>query len=383
VIRPIHDPLFPAFLTAVAILLPRELAAAEPGVVKAEFVYETAPFPQCHASTIEETRSGLVAAWFGGTREKNPDVGIWVARHRAGKWTKPVEFANGKRGDKRYPCWNPVLFRPKAGPLAAGGPAHPSGAGPLAAGGPAHPSGAGPLMLFYKVGPSPSTWWGEVTTSTDDGKSWSKSRRLPKGFLGPVKNKPIQLADGTILSGSSTEHAGWRVHFERSTDGGKTWTLIGPINDGKRFGVIQPTILRHGKRLQALFRSRQRKIVESWSGDGGKTWSKLKATSLPNPNSGIDAVTLKDGRNLLVYNHTTRGRGTLNVAVSQDGKTWKAAVRLENERGEFSYPAVIQTSDGLVHITYTWQRRRVKHVVLDPRKLKLRDMPNGEWPATN
>ena len=355
VIGRIPNPTFLAILIAGGILLPLELAAAEPGVVKTEFVYETAPFPQCHASTIEETRGGLVAAWFGGTREKHPDVGIWFARQRGGKWTTPVEVANGKRGDKRYPCWNPVLFHPKTGPL----------------------------MLFYKVGPSPSTWWGEVLTSTDDGKTWSKSRRLPKGILGPVKNKPIQFAEGTLLSGSSTEHAGWRVHFERSTDGGKTWTLVGPINDGKRFGVIQPTILRHGKRLQALFRSRQRKIVESWSDDGGKTWSELKATSLPNPNSGIDAVTLKDGRHLLVYNHTTRGRGTLNVAVSKDGKTWKAAVRLENERGEFSYPAVIQTSDGNVHITYTWQRRRVKHVVLDRRKLKLRDMPNGEWPATN
>jgi predicted neuraminidase len=345
--------------------------AAEPGVVQSEFVFETAPFPQCHASTIEETKHGLVAAWFGGKYEKHREVGIWVARLRNGKWTKPLEVANGSQPDgKRYPCWNPVLFQPKTGPLVTGGPAH--------------PSRTGPLMLFYKVGPSPSTWWGMRMTSTDGGKTWSKSQRLPKGILGPIKNKPIQLADGTILSGSSTEHRGWRVHFERSTDGGKTWTLVGPINDGKKFGVIQPTILRHGKRLQALFRSRQRKIVESWSDDGGKTWTELKATALPNNNSGIDGVTLKVGRHLLVYNHTTRGRGTLNVAVSKDGKTWQAAARLENEPGqEFSYPAVIQTSDGKVHITYTWKRRRVKHVVLDPAKLKPRAMSGGEWPATN
>lgn len=367
-----HNPQPPAFLVliiAVAVLLPLELTAAEPGVVRREFIFKTAPFPQCHASTIEETKHGLVAAWFGGKYEKHREVGIWVSRLRNGKWTKPVEVANGKQpAGKQYPCWNPVLFQPKTGPLVAGGPAH--------------PSRAGPLMLFYKVGPSPSKWWGMRMTSTDGGKTWSNSQRLPRGILGPIKDKPIQLADGTILAGSSTEHAGWRVHFERSTDGGKTWTRIGPINDGKRFGVIQPTILRHGKRLQALFRSRQRKIVESWSADGGKTWSKLTATSLPNPNSGIDAVTLKDGRHLLVYNHTTRGRGTLNIAVSNDGKTWKAAVRLENERGrEFSYPAVIQSSDGKVHVTYTWKRRRVKHVVIDPQKLVLREMRNGQWPA--
>ena len=70
----------------------------------------------------------------------------------------------------------------------------------------------------------------------------------------------------------------------------------------------------------------------------------------------------------------------LNVAVSSDGKTWKAALVLENQPGEFSYPAVIQTSDGLVHITYTWNRRRVKHVVVNPEKLVLQEMLNGRRP---
>lgn len=337
-------------------------AANPPGVVISEFLYENAPFPRCHASTIEQTSFGLIAAWFGGTGEKHKDVGIWVARKsKNGKWSPPIEVANGiqktentPKGGKRYPCWNPVLFQPKRGAL----------------------------LLFYKVGPSPSRWWGMVKTSKDGGKTWSRGKRLPDGILGPIKNKPIQLADGTILSGSSTEHKGWRVHFELSTDGGKRWKRVGPINDASKFGIIQPTILRHGTdTLQALFRSKQRKIVESRSSDGGKTWSAPKATGLPNPNSGIDAVTLKDGRHLLVYNHTTRGRGTLNVAVSNDGKTWKAAVRLEYERGEFSYPAVIQSADGLVHITYTWKRRRVKHVVLDPKKLVLKEMTDGNWPT--
>ncbi|MFQ5730443.1 MAG: exo-alpha-sialidase [Planctomycetaceae bacterium] len=338
--------------------------AAPPGLVKAEFVYETAPFPQCHASTIVQTPAGLVAAWFGGTREKHPDVGIWLSRHvnpfpgKRGakrKWTAPTEVANGlQRNGKRFPCWNPVLFRPKSGRL----------------------------LLFYKVGPSPSRWWGMLIVSKDDGKTWSKAQRLPKGILGPIKNKPIQLADGTILCPSSTEHDGWRANVERTTDDGKTWTSTGPLNDGKTFGAIQPTILRHPKgRLQFLCRSRQRVILQSWSDDAGKTWSPLAKTSLPNPNAGIDAVTLKDGRHLLVYNHTTRGRGTLNVAVSKDGKTWQAALRLENARGEFSYPAVIQTADGKVHVTYTWRRRRVKHVVIDPAKLVLRDLRGGKRSA--
>jgi predicted neuraminidase len=324
-------------------------SAAEPGVVVAEFIFEKAPFPQCHASTIVETTTGLVAAWFGGTREKASDVGIWLARQVEGKWTDPVEVANGKQADRREPCWNPVLFQPKEGPL----------------------------LLFYKVGPDPGRWWGELRTSADGGKSWSEARRLPDGILGPIKNKPVHLAGGDILSPSSTEHDGWRVHFERSSDGGKTWQATGPVNDRKEVAAIQPSILVHkGGKLQAVGRSRNGKIFETWSEDGGKTWSKVALTALPNPNSGIDAVTLADGRHLLVYNHTRFGRSPLNVAVSEDGKTWQAAVVLENELGEYSYPAMIQGSDGQVHITYTWKRKQIKHVVLDPKKLVPRPLEN-------
>lgn len=99
----------------------------------------------------------------------------------------------------------------------------------------------------------------------------------------------------------------------------------------------------------------------------------MKATGLPNPNSGIDAVMLRDGRALLVYNHTPRGRSPLNVALSSDGKTWKSALVLENLPGEYSYPAVIQSRDGLVHITYTWHREKIRHVIVDPAKLVLSD----------
>ena len=110
-------------------------------------------------------------------------------------------------------------------------------------------------------------------------------------------------------------------------------------------------------------------IVETWSTDGGRSWSKLGATALPNPNSGIDGVTLADGRLLLVYNHTSTARTPLNVAISRDGKTWTPVVALESDAGQYSYPAVIQSADGLVHVTYTWQRQKIKHVVLDPKKL--------------
>ncbi|MBA3483529.1 MAG: exo-alpha-sialidase, partial [Pirellulales bacterium] len=105
----------------------------QPGVKVSEFIFESAPFPSCHASTIAESNGQLIAAWFGGTDERDPDVGIWSSRHVDGAWTAPVEVANGVESPTlRYPTWNPVLFQPKNGPL----------------------------MLFYKVGPSPSQWWG-------------------------------------------------------------------------------------------------------------------------------------------------------------------------------------------------------------------------------
>lgn len=333
---------------------PSDALMSNQAIVQAEFIYDKAPFPSCHASTIAETPGGLVAAWFGGKHEKSPDVGIWVSRRDKNGWSEVVEVANGvQETGERYPCWNPVLFQPANGPL----------------------------LLFYKVGPSPSQWWGMLTTSADGGKTWAKPRRLPDGILGPIKNKPVQMADGSLLCPSSTEHAGWRVHMERTPDLGKTWQKTEPLNDGKEFGAIQPSILVYppGK-IQILCRSRQKRITESWSEDGGKTWTPMRATALPNPSSGTDAVMLKNGQALLVYNHTERGRSPLNVALSADGKTWKAALVLEDQPGEYSYPAVIQSADGLVHVTYTWKRERIKHVVIDPQKLVLRDMPEGRWP---
>ena len=345
--------------------------AGSGGVVSAQQIFAIAnkPTKECHASTIAETPTGLVAAWFAGTRERHPDVGIWVSRHVEGAWSKPVEVVNGVQSmNLRYPCWNPVLFQPQDGPL----------------------------LLFYKVGPNPRDWWGMLTKSDDDGKSWSWPTKLGEHWavghlLGPVKNKPIQLADGSILCPSSTEvdvNGGdeyWRVHFEVTRDFGKTWNVIGPINNGIDFDAIQPSILTYANGdMQILCRSRQNVVAQSWSKDGGRSWSNLEATELPNPNSGTDAVTLADGRQLLVYNHTTRStkirsRQMLNVGISNDGKAWHPVLTLELESqprpvgarhwGEYSYPAVIQAKDGRVHIVYTYNREGVKHVVLDPAKL--------------
>lgn len=330
-------------------------AETRPGLEKSEFIYQAAPFPECHASTIAETTNGFIAAWFGGKHEKAPDVGIWISKCENDRWSAPIEVANGIQSDaKRHPCWNPVLFQPKPGPL----------------------------MLFYKVGPSPDAWWGMLVTSEDGGVTWSPPRRLPEGVVGPVKNKPVQLRNGDLLCGSSTEDAGWRVHFERTPDFGKTWAITGPVNDGKSIGAIQPSVLfLSDSRLRAVGRTKNARLFEVDSTDGGATWGPMRLAALPNPNSGTDAVTLRDGRHLLVYNHTAKGRSPLNVAVSTDAKEWQAALVVENEPGmEFSYPAVIQSGDGLVHITYTWKRQRIRHVVVDPSQFVLRDMAGGAWP---
>ena len=323
--------------------------AAEPEVLKSEFIFETAPVPSCHASTIVETANGkLVAAWFGGTAEGKPDVGIWLSRLENGGWTVPENVASGVQDDgQRWPCWNPVLFQPKEGAL----------------------------MLFYKVGPSPSKWWGMLRTSSDDGKAWSGATRLPDKILGPVKNKPVQLADGTILSASSTEGLtpppSWQIHFERSTDNGKTWQLVKVSQPEDSPPSIQPSILQlGGDKLMAVGRTRSSKVFSTTSEDNGRTWSRVTLLDLPNPNSGTDAVTLKDGRHLLIYNHTARGRSPLNIAVSNNGREWHGALVLESDPGEYSYPAIIQSRDGLVHATYTWKRQRIRHVVIDPEKLK-------------
>jgi alpha-L-rhamnosidase len=337
------------------------------GIITDEFIFEKAPFPSCHAATIAETgKGGLVAAWFGGTKERNPDVGIWVSRKDKGssKWTAPVEVANGVQADgsPRQPTWNPVLYQVPNGDL----------------------------LLFYKIGPKPSEWKGWMLTSKDGGNSWSKPHALPEGFIGPVKNKPVLLSNGALLCPSSTEgEAGWRLHFELTKDQGKTWEKIGPINDGKTLGAIQPSVLfyRDG-RLQILARSKNRAVLESWSTDNGRTWSALDSTTLPNNNSGTDAVTLADGRQLLVYNHVlppdgkAKGpRTPLNVSVSEDGKVWNAALVLEDSPiSQYSYPAVITSADGFIHIVYTWRRERIKYVKVDPKQLQLTRIENGQWP---
>lgn len=332
-------------------------------ILDSEFIYKAGevPYPSCHASTIEETPQGLVAAWFGGTHEKHEDVGIWLSREVDGSWTKPVEVANGVQSDTlRYPSWNPVLYFQDD-----------------------------TLVLFFKNGPNCADWWGEMITSIDYGETWSEPVRLPDDIWGPIRNKPVLLEDGNLLCPSSTEYDGWRVHMEWTPDLGKTWQRTGPLNHGDSLSAIQPAILQHqGGTLQMLCRTREDRIYTAWSEDDGKTWTELEPTGLPNNNSGLDAVTLKDGKHLLVYNHIDRStsddrRNRLHVAISEDGMNWSAVTALEDDGdtdNEYSYPAVIQANDGTVHITYTWRRELIRHVKLNPAAMDAVRITGTEWP---
>lgn len=301
------------------------------------------PFPQCHASTVAETPGGgLVAAWFGGTAEKDDDVGIWLSNFDGEKWSDPVAAAK----INHTPHWNPVLFKDESGDL----------------------------HLFFKVGPE-IPFWQTYWMHSKDGITWSTPEELvagDKGGRGPVKNKAILLSDGAWLAPASTEHGGWNAFADRSSDHGKTWErsadfAFDPAKlTGK--GIIQPTFWEStpGK-VHAMLRSTSGQIWRTDSEDGGKTWVPVYDSGLPNNNSGIDAVRLKDGRVLLVYNHVSgnwKARTPLDLALSEDnGKTWNTIAHLEADpdlRSEFSYPAIIQKDSGDVVITYTYQRERVR-----------------------
>jgi len=308
------------------------------------FIFESAPFASCHASTIVETAPGeLLAAWFGGSREGAPDVAIWGSRFAGGAWSAPDVLAD----EPEAPCWNPVLFRERSGRL----------------------------FLFYKAGPSPQAWSGLFRVREAGASAWSEPSILPAGILGPIKNKPIQLATGRIVSGTSVEsYRAWSAWLEISDDGGVTWRRSGPITvPGEPRGVIQPALFETAAGgLRMLLRSTLRvgRICVADSHDNGETWSDARVTDLPNPNSGIDAARLVDGHVILCHNPVERGRTPLVLSLSEDdGGTWREVATLESEPGEYSYPAIIQGADGSIHVTYTWRRERIAYAMLRPSEL--------------
>ena len=398
-----------------------EISTASTAITKDQFLYEHASFPQCHAATIVETKKGdLVATYFGGKHERNPDVCIWVSIKKKGtnEWSKPILAADGvftlgtknaeiagitaestpasegpvhkgtaSANQRRKACWNPVIAE--------------------------MPNGE--LWLFFKVGLKVSDWTGWLCKSKDRGKTWSDKEPLPKGFLGPIKNKP-EIIDGRLLCPSSTEDNGWKFHMEIYDIAKKEWKYVGPVKaelamrtedmiatphsdhrsekedieapdaggvatkDGHHpIDCIQPSILKlKDGRLQVLMRTRNGKIGTSFSSDNGDTWTNVTLLDVPNNQSGTDAVTMKDGRHVLIYNNfaslpgTKKGvRTPLSIAISDDGTHWRHALTLEDSPiSQYSYPSIIQGKDGKLHAVYTWRRQRIAYKQIDLNKLK-------------
>lgn len=323
-----------------------KLPMRDEAILVDEFLYREASFPQCHSASIVETTNGdLVATYFGGTKERNPDVCIWVSRKPKGSntWTAPQKAADGVfSSDYREACWNPVLYQVPNGEL----------------------------RLYFKIGKSVAGWKGWMVRSKDGGKTWSQREQLPDSLYGPIKNKPI-LNKGRLIAPTSDERKGWRVYFEYSDDMGKNWKRTDFVEADKGVLAIQPSIIvLPDGRLEALCRTRSRQVGVTFSSDNGETWSKLQLIDMPNNNSGLDAVTLKDGGYVMVCNHwpiepdkQKGARTPLALMRSSDGIHWTHWITLEDSPiSQYSYPSIIQTSDGHLHTVYTWRRLRVKHI---------------------
>ncbi len=404
-----------------------DIPTAHPAIVKDEFLYEHTYFPEAHASTIVETKKGdLVAAYFGGTHERDPDVCIWVSTKKKGQaeWSKPILAADGvldlndprakmaglkgmdaettpaangpirtvlcglpakkRMADeenydyltkttrltnvpvslKRKACWNPVLFE--------------------------MPNGE--LWLFFKIGTTVGDWTGWLCKSKDGGRTWSDKEPLGydaegRAFLGPIKNKP-ELIVNRLLCGSSTEGNGWRFHMEILDLKTGKWKYV-PVesteavktDDNQRHPIdcIQPSILKlKDGRLQVLMRTHNARLATSYSSDNGDTWTPVTLSEVENNQSGTDAVTLQDGRHALIYNNfetlplTKKGvRTPCSIALSDDGQTWRHVLTLEDSPiDQYSYPAIIQGRDGTLHCVYTWRRQRISYKQIDLNKLR-------------
>lgn len=350
-------------------------------IKKAEknYIYENIKeLPSCHASTLVKYENGdILASWFGGIKEGDPDEAIFISKRSNGEWSAPVKVCD----EENVVHWNPVLFFDENDKVT---------------------------YLFYKVDKPIQQWFTRVVKSYDYGITWTEPVELVKddiGGRGPVKNKPIRLSNNSIICPASIEtETQWDAFCDITKDMFKTMEktdfveIIHPkdgcdksdksenedllYKDNPNYcggrGVIQPTLWEsENGNVHMLLRSTGGFIFRSDSKDYGKTWSKAYKTALLSNNSGIDLVKHENGAIYLVYTpKSIKERFPLNLAVSYDnGSTFKDILMLEThdyskeflkylkendpkEKGHFAYPAIICNKNSL-YITYTWNRKKI------------------------
>jgi predicted neuraminidase len=302
-----------------------------------ELVFEKIPdAPAHHCSTICEAGNGdLLCLWYGGSYESADDQALFLARKRPGEksWSTPQVLSR----NPEQPPGNGVIFRDASDRLWIVW-SRMEGSRPMRRG-----SGWNRCRLM-------------VRTSTDNGATWSDDRTMLLDTMGGVpRNPPIRLSDGTLLLPDG------QSHFLALAPGASDWQRVGSFRGGS-----QPAVIERGDgSLLALLR-RSGHIQQIETRDAGRTWSQAVSTPLKNPGAGISMVKLASGHLVLVFNDSQTDRTPLSICRSLDeGRTWESPLHLESNPGEYSYPCVIQTSDGKIHVTYTFRRYSIKHVELN------------------
>ncbi len=311
-----------------------------------------------YSPTIVQTTNGLLLAWIGGSGLHHPDASIYLAKRAEESWTRPVKILSAvhPRSLVQSACRRPVLFQPSEETL----------------------------LLFYKTKTAQGRTTGWLTSSRDNGTTWFPPKSLPRFISGPARTKPIVLSENLFLCGGDSRDAGRRFHIEKAESFRESWswTRTRDLSSAMRHNASEPVLLNHGGgRLQALCRTRLGRIAETWSENSGKTWSPVQRTVLPNPDSGLDAAKLGDRKFALVYQHSNRERGVLNLAFTEDGRGWSAAAVLESQpESRFSAPSIVLGVDGNLHLAYSVNHRQVKYVVIDPNQFSPVPMVEGNWP---
>lgn len=320
-----------------------------------ELIFTKIPGVACHhCSTITEAPNGdLLCLWYAGSYESAEDQALYLARLPKGKreWIAPQRLL----WNPEMPPGNAVIFTaPDKRVWIVWG--RMEGSRPTPRG-----SGWSACRLM-------------VRRSADNAITWTGDEEIPNSSGWLPRNIPITLKDGQFalpLSGSLNEvYTGFLLMLGKDS---QSWKRIGMMPGGE-----QPTIIqRDNGELLSLMRGHPR-ILQSVSTDGGANWTLPQATDLKCPDSGIAMTKLKSGRILLAYNNTGEwDRTPFNLIQStDDGKTWGEMKVLEQDWGEFSYPCIMQTSDGMVHLTYTYRRFSIKHTTFDEGWLKTKERPN-------